>query len=101
MPLTNPNPNTDHDRLTFRLQGQCMPTAFWRFRPPDSLPGLCPWTLLDFSSLLLCPPNNPVRSTPLSFAQAERAHISDARDIHRRADNHEFAVEVSSASIRR
>jgi len=37
---------------------------------PDPLPGLHPWTLLgDFHptapSLLLCPPNNPVKSTPL------------------------------------
>jgi len=36
----------------------------------DSLPGLRPWTPLgDFRppdpSLFLCPPNNPVRSTPL------------------------------------
>jgi len=41
--------------------------------PPYPLPGLCPWTPLGFwgtevpqnPSLLLCPPNNPVRSTPL------------------------------------
>ena len=44
--------------------------AFEGLRPPDPLPGLRPWTLLgDFCpqtpSLLLCPPNNPVRSTPL------------------------------------
>ena len=39
--------------------------------PPDPLPGFHPWTPLGTSvpqapSFLLCPPNNPVRSTPLT-----------------------------------
>ena len=36
-------------------------------RPPGPLLGLCPWTTLGdlTSSLLLCPPNNPVRLVPL------------------------------------
>ena len=37
--------------------------------PPDPLPGIRPWTPLGVPqtpSLLLCPPNNPVRSTPLT-----------------------------------
>jgi len=43
-------------------------------RPPDALPGLCPWTPLgDFrpqTSSLLLSPNNPVRSTPLPVRRA-------------------------------
>ena len=51
--------------------------SFWGLRPPDLLPGLRLWTplgdsILQTSSLLLCPPNNPVRSTPLQWTQMTR-----------------------------
>jgi len=41
--------------------------SFWGLRPPDPLPGLCPWTpLRDFRPPdFFCSPNNPVRSMPL------------------------------------
>jgi len=55
--------------------------------PPDPLPGLHPWTPLgDFVSqtpnLLLCPPNNPVRSTPLSVRYRWSLYILHLRRRH-------------------
>jgi len=51
-------------------------SASGRLRPPDFLPGLCPgprWgtSVPQTPSLPLCPPpNNPVRSTPLSHTHS-------------------------------
>ena len=50
--------------------------SFWG---TDPLPRLRPWT----PSLLLCPPNNPVRSTPLNLSRRQRCWVGCVQAVVR------------------